>query len=119
MWRAGPASAEHRRHALSPRGQSCQAKSAGGTPPARAIIASNALATFAAKSDLTEIVPDLQEWGRWKVRARLTVPAYVVEYGLKPAARRFGLDRKTLRAWQTRCRADGGECLSKACQWAG
>jgi hypothetical protein len=34
-----------------PRARSCQEESAGGPPPARAIIPLNALATFASKSD--------------------------------------------------------------------
>ncbi len=37
-----------------------------------------------------------------RVRERLAVLAYVAEHGLKPAARRFDLDRKTVRAWRDR-----------------
>ncbi len=48
---------------------------------------------------------------RWKVKQRLTVLAYVDLYGLKPAARRFGLDRKTIRTWRTRRRAGGAAAL--------
>ncbi len=44
---------------------------------------------------------------RWKVRERLAALAYVAEHGLKPAARRFALDRKTVRAWRDRWRAHG------------
>jgi len=44
---------------------------------------------------------------RWKVKSRLAVLEYVALNGVKPAATRFGLDRKTIRAWRTRAR-DGG-----------
>jgi len=39
----------------SPPGRGCQAESAGGNPPARAIIASNASATVALKSDPVDL----------------------------------------------------------------
>src|SRR6266446_6298279 len=50
---AGGASGGRRRHALMPPGRSCQAKSAGATPPAVAIISTNALATFASRAGRT------------------------------------------------------------------
>jgi transposase len=42
-----------------------------------------------------------------RVKQRLGVVAYAVEHGLKGASRRFGLDRKTVRAWVRRWRAAG------------
>jgi len=39
---------------------------------------------------------------RWKVKGRLAVLEYAAANGVKPAAARFGLDRKTIRAWRTR-----------------
>jgi transposase len=44
---------------------------------------------------------------RWKVKSRLAVLEYVNVHGLKPAATRFGLDRKTIREWRTRAREAG------------
>lgn len=44
---------------------------------------------------------------RLRVKARLAVVAYALEHGLKGASRRFGLDRKTVRAWVRRWRAAG------------
>src|SRR5262245_4145956 len=44
---------------------------------------------------------------RWKVKSRLAVLEYVGMHGAKPAASRFGLDRKTIRAWRTRARTGG------------
>jgi len=44
---------------------------------------------------------------RLRVKARFAVVAYALEHGLKGASRRFGLDRKTLRAWVRRWRAAG------------
>lgn len=41
---------------------------------------------------------------RWKVKARLAVLDYAAQHGVKPAASRFGLDRKTIRAWRRRAR---------------
>jgi transposase len=41
------------------------------------------------------------------VKSRLAVLAYVAEHGLKPTARRFGCDRKTVRTWHQRHRAAG------------
>ncbi len=44
---------------------------------------------------------------RLRVKQRLGVVAYALEHGLKGASRRFGLDRKTVRAWVRRWRAAG------------
>src|SRR5262245_19686655 len=44
---------------------------------------------------------------RWKVKGRLAVLEYAAEYGVKPAAARFDLDRKTIRAWRERARDAG------------
>ena len=37
---------------------------------------------------------------RWKVQGRLAVLDYAAVHGVKPAAARFGLDRKTVRQWR-------------------
>src|SRR3990172_11275776 len=44
---------------------------------------------------------------RGKLRERLAVLAYVKVHGVAPAAQRFGLDRKTVRTWRDRYRAQG------------
>jgi transposase len=44
---------------------------------------------------------------RWKVQGRLAVLDYAAIYGIRPAAARFGLDRKTVRAWRARFREVG------------
>jgi transposase InsO family protein len=44
---------------------------------------------------------------RWKVQGRLAVLQYAAQYGVRPAAARFGLDRKTVRAWRNRARESG------------
>ena len=36
---------------------------------------------------------------RWKVQGRMAVLEYAAAHGIRPAAARFGLDRKTVRAW--------------------
>jgi transposase InsO family protein len=41
------------------------------------------------------------------VKQRLAVVSYAEEYGVKPASRRFGLNRKTIRVWRERWRRDG------------
>lgn len=41
---------------------------------------------------------------RLRVKQRLAVVAYAEEYGVKPASRRFGLNRKTIRQWRDRWR---------------
>jgi transposase InsO family protein len=41
------------------------------------------------------------------VKSRLTIMHYATEHGIKGAARRFGLDRKTVRAWRRRWLAAG------------
>jgi len=45
---------------------------------------------------------DIPRQYRWKVRERLAIVEYAVSHGLKPAAARFQLDRKTVRTWRTR-----------------
>jgi len=50
MRAAGRVFAEPHRRAAMPSARSCQAENADGTPPARAIISLNALATFVSKS---------------------------------------------------------------------
>lgn len=42
-----------------------------------------------------------------KVPEHLVVLAYVKERGVIRGAKRFGQDRKTVRAWRDRCRAQG------------
>jgi len=44
---------------------------------------------------------------RWKVQGRVAVLEYASAHGLKPAAERFGLDRKTVRKWRDRAKAAG------------
>lgn len=44
---------------------------------------------------------------QWKVKGRLAVLDYAALHGVKPAAARFGLNRKTIRAWRTRAREAG------------
>ncbi len=44
---------------------------------------------------------------RWKVQGRVAVLEYASAHGLKPAAERFGLDRKTVREWRDRAKAAG------------
>lgn len=41
------------------------------------------------------------------MRTRLAVLEYATAYGLKPAAARFGLDRKTVREWRDRAKTAG------------
>ncbi len=41
------------------------------------------------------------------VKSRLAIVTYATEHGIKGAARRFGLDRKTVRAWRRRWQAAG------------
>ncbi len=41
------------------------------------------------------------------VTSRLAIVNYATEHGIKGAARRFGLDRKTVRAWRRRWQAAG------------
>ena len=48
---------------------------------------------------------------RWKVQGRLAVLEYAAVHGLKPAAARFGLDRKTVRQWRDRAREAGAPSL--------
>lgn len=44
---------------------------------------------------------------RLRVRERLVVVEYAQEHGVRAAARRYGLDRKTVRAWRNRAVAAG------------
>jgi transposase len=44
---------------------------------------------------------------RLRVKQRLAIVEYALEYGVKPASRRFGLERKTVRRWRDRWRAEG------------
>jgi transposase len=44
---------------------------------------------------------------RLRVRERLVVVEYAEEHGVRAAARRYGLDRKTVRAWRNRAVAAG------------
>ena len=48
---------------------------------------------------------------RWKVQGRLAVLDYAAGHGLKAAAARFGLDRKTVRQWRDRAREAGAPGL--------
>ncbi len=48
---------------------------------------------------------------RWKVQGRMAVLEYAAVHGLKPAAARFGLDRKTVRQWRDRAREAGAPGL--------
>jgi transposase-like protein len=41
------------------------------------------------------------------VKQRVAIVEYAGEYGVKPASRRFGLERKTIRRWRDRWRAEG------------
>jgi transposase InsO family protein len=44
---------------------------------------------------------------RLRVKQRLKVVGYAKVHGVKPAGRHFGLDRKTVRQWRNRYRAQG------------
>jgi len=44
---------------------------------------------------------------RWKVQGRMAVLEYAAAHGMRPAAARFGLDRKTVRAWRSCLREAG------------
>jgi integrase len=44
---------------------------------------------------------------RLRVKQRLAIVEYAEDYGLAPATRRFGLNRKTIREWRDRWRQDG------------
>jgi transposase len=41
------------------------------------------------------------------VKHRVAIVEYALEYGVKPASRRFGPERKTIRRWRDRWRAEG------------
>src|SRR5262249_36341206 len=44
---------------------------------------------------------------RLRVKQKRRVVEYATEHGIKPASRHFGLDRRTIRGWRRRGRADG------------
>jgi transposase len=44
---------------------------------------------------------------RLRVKQRLAIVEYAVKHGIKPASRRFGLERKTIRRWRDRWCAGG------------
>jgi transposase-like protein len=44
---------------------------------------------------------------RLRVKQRLAIVEYAVRHGIKPASRRFGLERKTIRRWRDCWRAGG------------
>ena len=46
------------------------------------------------------------------VKSRLAIVHYATDHGIKGAARRFGLDRKTVRAWRRRWPRRLGSALS-------
>src|SRR4029453_7231080 len=48
---------------------------------------------------------------RLRVKQRLTILMYAEVYGVKPAGRHFGLNRKTVRIWRDRWRQDGEQGL--------
>jgi transposase len=55
-------------------------------------------------------MPDPEQMSRkhrWQVQGRMAVLEYASAHGLKPAAERFGLDRKTVRQWRDRAKAAG------------
>jgi transposase len=51
--------------------------------------------------------PKIRAQYRWRVKHRLRVLAYGEAHSLKAASRHFGLERKTIRRWRDRYRADG------------
>lgn len=44
---------------------------------------------------------------RLRLKQRLAIVVYAEDHGVKPAARRFGLNRKTVREWRNRWRQEG------------
>jgi transposase len=44
---------------------------------------------------------------RLRVKQRLAIVEYAVKHGIKPASRRFGLERKTIRRWRDSWRSAG------------
>jgi transposase len=44
---------------------------------------------------------------RLRVKQRLAIVEYAVKHGIKPASRRFGLERKTIRRWRDAWRTGG------------
>jgi transposase-like protein len=54
---------------------------------------------------------------RLRLKQRLAVVTYAEEHGVKPAARHFGIDRKTVREWRNRWRAAGERGLINCGIW--
>ena len=52
-------------------------------------------------------LPNVKRQYRWAVRRRLRAVAYVEAHSLLGASQHFGLDRKTIREWRDRYRAEG------------
>ena len=52
-------------------------------------------------------LPNVKRQYRWAVRRRLRIVAYVEAHSLLGASQHFGLDRKTIREWRDRYRAEG------------
>jgi transposase len=52
-------------------------------------------------------LPNVKQQYRWAVRRRLRIVVYVEAHSLLGASQHFGLDRKTLREWRDRYRAEG------------
>ena len=52
-------------------------------------------------------LPKIPSQYRWRVNHRLRVLAYAGAHSLKAASRHFGLERKTIRRWRDRYRAQG------------
>jgi len=55
---------------------------------------------------MSQVVPSRY---RLRVKQRQAIVEYALEHGMRPTGRRFGLDRKTVRDWVNRYRAEG-EC---------
>ncbi len=51
---------------------------------------------------------------RLRLKQRLAVVTCAEEYGVKPAGRRFGLNRKTVREWRDHWRLDGEQGCCRA-----
>jgi transposase InsO family protein len=52
-------------------------------------------------------LPNVKRQYRWAVRRRLRIVVYVEAHSLLGASQHFGLDRKTIREWRDRYRAEG------------
>ena len=55
---------------------------------------------------------------RLKMKQRLAIVSWAMEHGIKPAGAPFGLDRKTIREWRDRYRAQGLVGLVPTCRSA-